>query len=66
MRRVVQTLQEDGAKKGTFVSHRWLAGNTAVPFYYGFDQQLAETEEFLKSGMYLERRSVRHPQAEVR
>ena len=53
MKRVIPTLQEDGAKKGTFVSHRWLAGNTAVPFYYGFDEQLAKTQEFLKSGMYL-------------
>jgi tetratricopeptide (TPR) repeat protein len=53
MRRMIPTLQEDGAKKGTFVSHRWLAGNTAVPFYYGFDEQLAKTEEFLKSGQYL-------------
>ena len=42
----------NGAKKGTFASHRWLAGNTAVPFYYGFDEQLAKTQEFLKSGMY--------------
>jgi tetratricopeptide (TPR) repeat protein len=53
MRRVTPTLEEDGAKKGTFASHRWLAGNTAVPFYYGFDEQLAKTREFLKSGMYL-------------
>ena len=53
MRRVIPELREDGAKKGTFVSHRWLAGNTAVPFYYGYDEQLRKTEEFLKSGMYL-------------
>jgi Flp pilus assembly protein TadD len=45
--------QEYGAKEGTFASHRWLAGNTAVPFYYGFDEQLQKTVEFLKSGMYL-------------
>ena len=45
--------EEYGAKKGTFASHRWLAGNTAVPFYYGFDQQLQKTIEFLKSGNYL-------------
>jgi|SRR5579872_4125974 len=37
-----------GAKDGTLASHRWLAGNTAVPFYYGFDQQLRGTIEFLK------------------
>jgi tetratricopeptide (TPR) repeat protein len=42
-----------GAKNGTFASHRWLAGNTAVPFYYGFDEQLKKTIEFLQSGNYL-------------
>jgi tetratricopeptide (TPR) repeat protein len=35
------------------VSHRWLAGNTAVPFYYGFDEQLKKTIEFLRAGNYL-------------
>ncbi len=44
---------EYGAKKGTFASHRWAAGNTAVPFYYGFQEQLDKTIEFLKSGKYL-------------
>jgi tetratricopeptide (TPR) repeat protein len=42
-----------GAKNGTLVSHRWLAGNTAVPFYYGFEEQLDKTIKFLKSGNYL-------------
>jgi tetratricopeptide (TPR) repeat protein len=53
MQRAPNTLTEPGAKNGTFVSHRWLAGNTAVPFYYGFDEQLDKTIEFLKSGNYL-------------
>jgi tetratricopeptide (TPR) repeat protein len=53
MTRVPATPQEYGAKHGTFAAHRWLAGNTAVPFYYGFDEQLQKTVEFLKSGMYL-------------
>jgi len=53
MKRGPVTLPEYGAKHGTFVSHRWLAGNTAVPFYYGFDQQLDKTIEFLRSGNYL-------------
>ena len=47
------TLPEYGAKDGTFASHRWLAGNTAVPFYYGFDEQLKKTIEFLRAGSYL-------------
>jgi hypothetical protein len=46
-------LEDYGAKHGTLASHRWPAGNTAVPFYYGFDEQLQKTVEFLKSGMYL-------------
>ena len=52
MRELAQP-DEYGAKHGTFASHRWLAGNTAVPYYYGFDEQLQKTIEFLKSGMYL-------------
>ena len=53
MPRAPLTLKDDGAKHGTLVSHRWPAGNTAVPFYYGFDEQLQKTVEFLKSGIYL-------------
>ncbi len=53
MKRSPVTHTEWGAKNGTFASHRWLAGNTAVPFYYGFDEQLEKTIEFLKSGNYL-------------
>ena len=53
MERSAPTLAEPGAKHGTFASHRWLAGNTASPFYYSFDDQLKKTIEFLKSGNYL-------------
>jgi tetratricopeptide (TPR) repeat protein len=53
MTRDAAALPEPGAKNGAFASHRWTAGNTAVPFYYGFDEQLAKTIEFLKSGNYL-------------
>ena len=53
MHREAATLPDYGAKAGTFASHRWTAGNTAVPFYYGFDEQLQKTIEFLKSGRYL-------------
>jgi tetratricopeptide (TPR) repeat protein len=53
MKRNAVTLPEYGAKNGTFASHRWLAGNTAVPFYYGFDEQLKKTIEFLRAGNYL-------------
>jgi len=53
MMRVHASDREYGAKKHTFASHRWLAGNTAAPFYYGFDDQLEQTIQFLKSGMFL-------------
>ena len=53
MPRAKVQLEDYGAKHGTLASHRWPAGNTAVPFYYGFDEQLQKTVEFLKSGMYL-------------
>ncbi|MGC2526660.1 MAG: tetratricopeptide repeat protein [Candidatus Acidiferrum sp.] len=53
MHREATTLPDYGAKAGTFASHRWAAGNTAVPFYYGFDEQLQKTIEFLKSGRFL-------------
>lgn len=53
MPRSAPTHPEYGAKNGMFASHRWLAGNTAVPYYYGFDDQLKKTIEFLRSGNYL-------------
>jgi len=53
MKREPITLPDYGAKHGTLASHRWLAGNTAVPFYYGFDEQLLKTIEFLKTVNYL-------------
>jgi tetratricopeptide (TPR) repeat protein len=53
MPREQATMRDYGAKNGTFASHRWPAGNTAVPFYYGFDEQLKKTVEFLQSGNYL-------------
>ncbi len=53
MPRGATTLHDYGAKNGMFASHRWVAGNTAVPFYYGFDEQLQKTIEFLQSGRFL-------------
>jgi Flp pilus assembly protein TadD len=53
MHRALATLPDYGAKAGWFASHRWLAGNTAVPYYYGFDEQLQKTIEFLKAGNFL-------------
>lgn len=42
-----------GSKGAAFASHRWLAGNTAVPFNYGYDEQLDKTIAFLKIGNYI-------------
>jgi tetratricopeptide (TPR) repeat protein len=53
MKRAANTLPDPGAKNGTFASHSWAAGNTAVPFYYGFDEQLRKTTDFLKAGNFL-------------
>lgn len=53
MVRVPISLPDYGAYKGTLASHRWPAGNTAVPFYYGYKEQLQKTITFLKSGNYL-------------
>lgn len=53
MKRAPNSLPEPGAKDGTFASHSWPAGNTAVPFYYGFDEQLDKTIAFLRGGNYL-------------
>jgi tetratricopeptide (TPR) repeat protein len=53
MKREAISLPDPGSKKGMLASHRWLAGNTAVPFYYGFDEQLERTKEFLQAGNFL-------------
>lgn len=53
MQRAPNTLPDYGAKNGTFASHSWPAGNTAVPFYYGFDEQMGKTVKFLQSANYL-------------
>ena len=43
-------LTDFGAKDGKLFSHRFLGGNTATPFYYGFDEQVMKTADFLKNG----------------
>jgi tetratricopeptide (TPR) repeat protein len=53
MKRATLTVPDYGAKNGTFASHSWAAGNTAVPFFYGFDEQLEKTIKFLQAGDYL-------------
>lgn len=49
MQREAIKLTDYGAKNNTLASHRWLGGNTAVPFYYGDEEQLQKTVEYLKA-----------------
>lgn len=37
-----------GAKQGKLKSHRWPGANTAIPQFYGFDEQLKQVSAFLK------------------
>ncbi|MGH9580134.1 MAG: multiheme c-type cytochrome, partial [Terriglobales bacterium] len=40
-----------GAKAGQLKSHRWLGAHTAIPIFYGFDEQLKQTIQFLKDDL---------------
>jgi Tfp pilus assembly protein PilF len=48
----VPSKSDYGEKKGWVASHRWLAANTAIPFYYGYDTQLAKVADFLKQDRF--------------
>ncbi len=50
MPQVPLTQQDYGAENGTIASHRWLGGNTLLYKYFGYDEQLAKTIDFLKNG----------------
>jgi len=40
-----------GAKEGKVRSHRFLGANTAIPTYYGYQEQLDKVKEFLKDAV---------------
>ena len=44
------TLQDYGADNGKLASHRWLGANTLLYKYYGYDEQLQKTIDFLQKG----------------
>lgn len=44
----VEATVAHGGKGQQVASHRWLAANTAIPYFYGYREQLQETEQFLK------------------
>jgi tetratricopeptide (TPR) repeat protein len=52
MPREVLELKDQGAKQGKLASHRWLGANTVIPQYYGFDEQLRRTEQFLQNNVF--------------
>ncbi|HVF56382.1 MAG TPA: multiheme c-type cytochrome, partial [Pyrinomonadaceae bacterium] len=37
------------AKEGKVASHRWAAANTAIPFFYGYTEQLDAVSKFLEA-----------------
>ena len=43
------TLQDYGSQQGKLASHRWLGANTVLAKYYGYDEQLQKTIEFLRN-----------------
>ena len=45
------TLKDYGSEPGTFASHRWLGANTLMSRYYGYDDQLRKTIDFLRNGV---------------
>jgi tetratricopeptide (TPR) repeat protein len=40
---------DPGAKDGKLASHRWVGGNTLIPQYYKYDEQLQRVIDFLKN-----------------
>lgn len=43
-----------GAKNHQVASHRWPGANTAIPFFYGYDEQMKVTEAYLKDTLGLD------------
>lgn len=52
MQREALTVPDSGAKEGKLTSHRWLGGNTLLPTYYKYDEQMARTVAFLRAGVF--------------
>lgn len=48
MVRESSTWHDYSAKNGAVASHRWTGGNTAIPYYYKYPEQLQKTEAYLK------------------
>lgn len=49
MERAPVAVGDYGGPDGKLSSHRWLGANTAIPTFFGFDEQLRLTKEFLRN-----------------
>ena len=49
MQREPVKLFDVSAKDGMIASHRWAAANTAIPYFYGWQEQLAAVQKFLEN-----------------
>ena len=43
-----------GAKNQQLASHRWPGANTAIPYFYNYDEQMRVTEAFLKDALAID------------
>ncbi len=43
------TLPDSGAKDGQLASHRWVGGNTLIPYYYHFQEQMKQVTAILQN-----------------
>jgi tetratricopeptide (TPR) repeat protein len=50
MDKEVSSWHDYSAKNGAIASHRWTAGNTAIPYYYKYSDQLEKIASFLRDG----------------
>jgi len=46
--------QNDYSKDHQVASHRWPGANTAIPFFYGYDEQMKVTDAYLKDTLALD------------
>lgn len=47
-------LHDYARKDGTVRSHRWIGANTAIPVFYGYNEQLQKTKAFLKDAVTID------------
>jgi Flp pilus assembly protein TadD len=50
----VEAVTDYGAKNHQVASHRWPGANTAIPFFYGYDEQMKVTDAYLKDTLGLD------------